>query len=87
MEQLEDIVRGALYTEVRALSDGKSIVMDPETEHLYYRKKLSVYSVPVFRFLKEHTHKNLPSIHLFWKEEGNLIVIEELIQLLSCIRA
>ena len=80
MEQLEDIVRGALYTEVRALSDGKSIVMDPETEHLYYRKKLSVYSVPVFRFLKEHTHKNLPSIHLFWKEEGNLIVIEELIQ-------
>ena len=80
MEGLEDIVRGALLTEVRSLSDGKSIVMDPETEHLYYRKVLSVYSVPVFRFLKEHAHKNLPAIHMFWQEEGNLVVIEDLIQ-------
>ena len=80
MGELEDIVRGALYTEVRELSDGKSIVMDPETEHMYYRKELSVYSVPVFRFLKEHNHRNLPVIHLFWQEEGKLIVIEELIQ-------
>ena len=79
-EQLNDIVRGSLYTEVRELSDGRSIVMDPETEHLYYRKRLTVYSVPVFRFLKEHQHKNLPEIHLFWQEEGDLIVIEELIQ-------
>lgn len=80
MEGLEDIVRGALYTEVKVLSDGKSIVMDPETEHLYYRKVLSVYSVPVFRFLKEHAHKNLPAVHMFWQEEGNLVVIEDLIQ-------
>ena len=79
-EQLADIVRGSLYTEVRVLSDGKSIVMDPETERLYYRKRLSVYSIPVFRYLKEHTHKNIPEIHLFWQEEGDLIVIEELIQ-------
>ncbi|MCR4839262.1 MAG: protein kinase, partial [Eubacterium sp.] len=79
-EQLNDIVRGALFSEVRVLSDGRSIVMDPETERLYYRKRLSVYSIPVFRFLKEHKHKNLPEIHLFWQEEGDLIVIEELIQ-------
>ncbi len=77
---LDEIVKGALYTEVRTLTDGKSIVMDPETEHLYYRKVLSVYSVPVFRFLKENSHRNLPSVHLFWQEEGNLVVIEELIQ-------
>lgn len=79
-EKLNDIIRGSLYTEVRELSDGRSIVMDPETEHLYFKKRLSVYSVPVFRFLKEHKHKNLPEIHLFWQEEGDLIVIEELIQ-------
>lgn len=80
IEKLNTIVRGALFTEVRALSDGRSIVMDPETEELYYRKRLSVYSVPVFRFLKEHTHKNLPKILMFWQEEGDLVVIEELIQ-------
>ena len=80
IEKLNTIVRGALFTEVRELSDGRSIVMDPETEELYYRKRLSVYSVPVFRFLKEHTHKNLPKILMFWQEEGDLIVIEELIQ-------
>ncbi len=79
-DRIEDIVRGALFTEIRLLSDGKSIVMDPETETLYYKKRLSVYSIPVFRFLKENKHKNVPEIHLFWQEEGDLIVIEELIQ-------
>ena len=79
-DKLEDIVRGSLYTEIRVLSDGKSIVMDPETETLYYKKRLSVYSIPVFRYLKENKHKNIPEIHLFWQEEGDLIVIEELIQ-------
>ena len=35
---LEDIVESALYTEVKELKDGKKVVMDPETEKLYYRK-------------------------------------------------
>lgn len=77
---LEDIVESALYTEVKELKDGKKIVMDPETEKLYYRKSLSVFSVPVYRFLKNHDHPAIPRIKTFWQEEGKLVVIEDLIQ-------
>ncbi len=77
---LEDIVESALYTEVKELKDGKKIVMDPETEKLYYRKSLSVFSVPVYRFLKNHDHPAIPRIKNFWQEEGKLVVIEDLIQ-------
>ena len=80
MSDIDSIVEGALYTEVKTLKDGKSIVMDPVTERLYYKKILSVYSVPVFRFLQQQHHKNIPGIKVFWKEEGNLVVIEEFIQ-------
>ncbi|MCR5148161.1 MAG: protein kinase [Eubacterium sp.] len=77
---LEDIVESALYTEIKELKDGKKIVMDPETEKLYYRKSLSVFSVPVYRFLKYHEHPAIPRIKTFWQEEGKLVVIEDLIQ-------
>lgn len=77
---LDDIVEGALYTEVRELKDGKKIVMDPETEKLYYRKTLSVFSVPVYRFLMKNSNAAIPRIKTFWQEEGNLVVIEDLIQ-------
>ncbi|MBR6218909.1 MAG: protein kinase [Eubacterium sp.] len=80
MEDLSEIVEGALYVTIRELNDKKSIVMDPETEKLYYKKTLKVYSVPVFRYLKEHQNPALPRIKTFWREEGNLVVIEELIQ-------
>ncbi len=80
MSNIDEIVEGALFTEVKKLKDGKSIVMDPATERLYYKKVLSVYSVPVFRFIQTHHHKNIPVIKIFWKEDGNLVVIEELIQ-------
>lgn len=42
MSRLEDICEGALYQEIKQLKDGKSIVMDMETEKLYYRKELFV---------------------------------------------
>ena len=77
---LNDIVEGALFTEIKRLNDKKSIVMDPETEKLYYKKILEVYSIPVFEFLKKNSHKNLPSIKVFWEEDEKLVVIEELIQ-------
>ena len=80
MTDIDSIVEGALYTEVKTLKDGKSIVMDPSTERLYYKKVLSVYSVPVFRYLQQHHHKNVTIIKVFWQEEGKLVVIEELIQ-------
>ena len=77
---LDDIVESALYTEVKELKDGKKIVMDPETEKLYYRKTLSVFSVPVYRYIMKNDHPAIPRIKTFWQEEGNLIVIEDLIQ-------
>ncbi len=80
MSDLDAIVEGALYTEIKQLKDGKSIVMDPTTERLYYKKVLSVFSVPVYRYLKNHPNKAIPGIKVFWKEEGNLVVIEEMIQ-------
>ena len=77
---LDDIVESALYTEVKELKDGKKIVMDPETEKLYYRKTLSVFSVPVYRYIMKHDHPAIPRIKTFWQEEGKLVVIEDLIQ-------
>ena len=77
---LDDIVESALYTEVKELKDGKKIVMDPETEKLYYRKTLSVFSVPVYRYIMKNDHPAIPRIKTFWQEEGNLVVIEDLIQ-------
>lgn len=80
MSDLDAIVEGALYTEIKQLKDGKSIVMDPTTERLYYKKVLSVFSVPVYRYLRDNPHKTIPGIKVFWKEEGNLVVIEDMIQ-------
>ena len=80
MADIDKIIEGSLYTEIKTLKDGISIVMDPATEKLYYKKVLDVYSVPVFRFLQNNSHKNIPIIKIFWKEEGKLVVIEELIQ-------
>ncbi len=80
LSRLEVICEGALYQEIKKLKDGKSIVMDPETERLYYRKELSVYNVPVFEYLKENKSKWIPEIKVFWEEENKLICIEEYIQ-------
>ena len=80
ISEMDAIIESSLYTEIKTLSDGKSIVMDPKTEKLYYRKQLDVYSIPVFKFLKENRHKNIPKIKIFWEEDEKLIVIEELVQ-------
>ncbi len=80
MSRLEDICEGALYQEIKQLKDGKSIVMDMETEKLYYRKELSVYNLAVFEYIKNNKCKWLPEIKVFWEENDKLICIEEFIQ-------
>ena len=80
MATLDEIVENSLYTEVKKLRDGISLVMDPKTDRIYLRKVLDVFSVPVFEYLNSHTDVHIPRIKAFWEEGDKLVVIEEYIQ-------
>ena len=80
MTELEKLCEMALYEEVQVLEDGRSIVRDNASGHLYYKKRLSVYNTEVFDWLKAHKSRFVPRIEAFWKEDDELVVIEELIQ-------
>ena len=80
MATLDEIVENSLYTEVKKLRDGISLVMDPKTDKIYLRKVLDVFSVPVFEYLNSHTDVHIPRIKAFWEEGDKLVVIEEYIQ-------
>ena len=80
MTPLEEACEQALYKEIKPLEDGRSLVMDLSTDKLYFRKELEVFSIPVFTWLREHRHPNIPFIQNFWEQDGKLVVIEELIQ-------
>ena len=80
MPTLDEIVENSLYTEVKKLRDGISIVMDPSKEKLYLKKVLDVFSVPVFEFLRDNSDPHIPRVKLFWEEGEKLVVIEEYIQ-------
>ncbi len=80
MADLESIVKYSLFTEVKKYKDGKYLIMDPKTERMYFKKTLSVYSVSVYEYLKEHSNRCIPCIRCFWKENGHLVVIEDMIQ-------
>ena len=77
MTELEELCEKALYRELQSFDDGRSLVMDLSSDQIYYKKVLSVYSIPVFSWLKEHTHPNIPHISAFWEQDGKLVVIEE----------
>ena len=80
MTELEQKCEEALYREIQTMEDGRSLVMDIPTGKLYFKKILDVYSIPVFSWLKDHTHRNIPAIQAYWEQDGKLVVIEELIQ-------
>ena len=77
MTELESICEQALYRELQSFEDGRSLVMDLSSDQIYYKKVLSVYSIPVFSWIKEHTHPNIPRISAFWQQDDKLVVIEE----------
>ena len=54
--------------------------MDMSSDKVYFKKILDVYSIPVFTYLKEHRHPDIPFVQAFWEQDGKLVVIEELIQ-------
>ncbi len=56
-----------------------SVVQDTETGQKYLRKELTVYSVPVFEFLKEHQDPHVPAVYQFSEQDEKLTVIEELV--------
>lgn len=53
--------------------------MDKVSGHVYMRKSLDIYRIEVFQYLKDHQSAHIPRIQTFWRENGHLIVIEELI--------
>lgn len=77
MTELEKLCENALYRELQTFDDGRSLVMDMSSNQIYYRKALTVYSIPVFSWIKEHPHPNIPVISAFWQQDDKLIVIEE----------
>ena len=80
MTALEQLCESALYDEIRILEDGKSIVRDIPTEKLYFKKRLDVYNEQVFQYLRDHKNRNVAAVQAYWKDENQLVVIEELIQ-------
>ena len=80
MTDLEKICKYALYEEQQVLDDSKSVIKDPSTGKLYFKKTLSVYNISVFSWLSEHSHPVIPRIDAFWLEDERLVVIEEYIQ-------
>ncbi len=80
MTELEKLCENALYDEIRILEDGKSVVRDVPTGKLYFKKTLDVYNEHVYAYLRDHKNRNVAAVSAFWKEGGNLVVIEELIQ-------
>ena len=80
MTELEKLCEEALFEEVKALEDGRSIVRDNASGYFFYRKRLSVYNPDVFAWLKDHKSRYVPRIEAFWQDQDELVVIEELIQ-------
>lgn len=80
MTELEKLCEQALYEEISVLEDGKSIVRDVPSGRLYFKKRLRVYIEQVFSWLRDHPTRYVPGIAAYWKEDDELIVIEELVQ-------
>ena len=80
MIELEKLCGEALYEEVRSLEDGRSIVRDPVSGRLFFKKRLETYNLEVFAWLKDHRSRYVPRIESYWQEGQELVVIEEMIQ-------
>ena len=80
MTELEKLCEEALYETMSEEKDGKSLVKDNSSGNLYFRKRLSVFNLQVFEYLKDHRSRHIPRIIQFWQDGEQLVVIEELIQ-------
>ncbi len=73
----KDLFRRSL-TELYHFSDTKNIlVIETLTEKIYLKKILPLYHEEVFRYLLTHSHPNLPRVYDYYKENEELVVIEE----------
>lgn len=67
---------------VREFSEDKKIVKDEEGT-LMYLKKLSIYNVSVFAWLKQHPSTYVPEIIEYEEKDGKLLVLEKYIDGIS----
>lgn len=55
-------------------------MIDETTGELFLEKRLTVYNIRVYEWLKHHTHPHLVSVRDFWpNDDGTLTVIESYI--------
>lgn len=69
------------YTEIYSFDDNsKCLLINKETNEIYIKKKLDIYSKSVISFLSKNYNIHFSKIFDFWEEDNQLIVIEEYIQ-------
>ena len=58
----------------------QALVIDETTGRVFLQKKKQVYDEAVYAFLREHHHPHVAAVYGFWKEESELVVLEEYIE-------
>ena len=78
---VEEELRLSYYREISELNTahGVFLVKNIQSNRLYVKKVLTVYSKDVYRYLIEHPVANTPRIYEAIEDDGKLIVIEEYI--------
>ena len=69
------------YREIATLDEAHnvSIVQHNISKNIYVKKKLSVYNIDIYRYLRDHRIIGIPEIIELVEDDGTLIVIEEYI--------
>lgn len=67
------------YKTIAAINESHKIdlVRHQETGKIYVKKTLDVYSIDVYKYLKEHHITGIPEIIEYFEDDGTLILIEE----------
>lgn len=69
-----------LYEEIGSTGrKGQVLVRDRASQQILLKKMLSNYNRNVYTYLKEHPSKYVPKVYDIFEQEGQLIVIEELV--------
>ena len=69
------------YTEIYSFDNSnKCLLINKDTNEIYIKKILDIYSESVIEFLKANNNIHFSKVIDYWKDDNKLIVIEEYIQ-------
>ena len=78
---MADECRRSFYIELYQFPDRRqSLLLDQTTGRICLKKVLHIYCLPVFRYLQENPHRNIPRIYWMEEKDQQLTVVEEWIQ-------